>query len=159
LGGQRQGPRTGPAHSAHLPLRESWTSRQMSRSSRTVTSSSCLPRLSRCSLILTAVSCITAWVSWLPPTSTKFLPRVRRVWPSSLSKAKPSRAADFRGCREALNGMTLLGIAAQAGWEGGVLRTGHVHCTQNRSECQDLFRMNGWLEEFLARRKTPRWGN
>ena len=72
---------------------DSPTSPKISRSSGRETSSRRRPLTSRCSLTLIAVSCITAWVSSLPPRSTKFFPRVSRVWPSSASKATPSRGS------------------------------------------------------------------
>ncbi len=91
---------------------ESVISRQMSRSSGNETSSSRLPRRSRHSLILTAVSRIKQWEASLPPQRRKFSPRVTRVCPSLLSKARPSKAADFFGLREAL----------KAGFSGSRLR-------------------------------------
>ena len=81
---------------------ESVTSRQMSRSSGKETSSSRLPRRSRHSLILTAVSRLQEWEALLPPQRRKFFPRVTRVCPSLLSKARPSKAADFLGSWGAL---------------------------------------------------------
>jgi hypothetical protein len=81
---------------------ESVISRQMSRSSGKETSSSRLPRRSRHSLIFTAVSRIRWWESTLPPQRRKFSPRVTRVCPSLLSKARPSKAADFFGSRDVL---------------------------------------------------------
>ncbi len=77
------------------PPIDSITSRQISRSSRIEQSSSRFPLRSKVSLILIAVSCMKECVSWLPPHSKKFLPRVILVCPSSPSKANPRRAADF----------------------------------------------------------------
>src|SRR5438876_10239109 len=67
----------------------------MSSNSSRLTSCSSLRMAFSFSLILTAFSVISSWVSWLPPTKAKFGPVVRRLWPSEASPTPSRRALPF----------------------------------------------------------------
>src|SRR6266403_153564 len=67
----------------------------MSSNSSRLTSCNSLRMAFSFSLILTAFSVISSWVSWLPPNSAKFGPVVMRLWPSESSPTPSRRALAF----------------------------------------------------------------
>ena len=121
------------------------TSRQMSRSSGKDTSSSRLPRRSRHSLILIAVSRIKECEASLPPQRRKFFPRVTRVCPSLLSKARPSKAADFLGSLGALT----------AGFFANRLRNYDFLRLNNCLSISSAALLLSWLTGFFGRSNRP----
>ena len=122
----------------------------MSRSSGKATSSSRLPRRSRHSLILITVSRIKECEALLPPQRRKFFPRVTRVCPSLLSKARPSKAADFLGSLGALT----------AGIFGNRLRNYDFLRLKNCLSMSLAALRLSWLTGFFGRLNRPGvfWG-